>query len=145
MFPEHVIEYIESQRVSVLSFEMLDGSPHGSTVHFAYDPDSNVFFFETSLGYRKSEVLLGKEKTRASLVIGVTESEMKTLQIDGECRILKDEEKELFDKVYFAKFPDKKEKNYGKPIVLFLFTPNWWRFTDWTTPDGKVIIGSDVN
>lgn len=143
MFPKHVIEYINPQRVSVLSLEMLDGSPYGSTVHFAYDPESNVFLFETSLGYKKSEVLLGKEKTRASLVIGVDESNMKTLQIDGESRLLKDDEKDLFDKVYFAKFPDKKEKNYGKPVVLFLFTPTWWRFTDWTGPDGKVIIGTD--
>lgn len=143
MFPENVINYINQNRVGVLTLEMLDGAPHGSTVHFAYDQDTNIFFFETSLGYKKSEVLLGKEKTRASLVIGVTESEMKTLQIDGEVRLLKDDEKDLFDKVYFAKFPDKKEKNFGKPIVLFLFTPTWWRFTDWTGPDGKVIIGSD--
>ena len=140
MFPENVQNYINQNRVGVLALEMLDGTPHGATLHFAYDKETDIFFFKTSSGYKKSEVLLGKEKTRASLVIGFDEVEMKTLQMDGEARILKDEEKDLFDKVYFGKFSD---KSHSDSEVLFAFIPKWWRFTDWKTLEGKKIIGSD--
>jgi len=83
MTPE-ILDYIESQRVGVLAVEMLDGSPHGATVHFAHTNDPLVFFFETYKEYRKAEPILKNKKTRATFVIGSDESNMKTFQLDGE-------------------------------------------------------------
>jgi len=142
MLPE-IIEFINSQRICVLALEMLDGSPHGSTVHYAYDEKSGTFFFETYSTYRKGEVLAKKSTVRASIVIGVDESNMKTLQLDGEARLITSEEKENYDKVYFEKFPNKKEKSVDPKFVFFCFTPKWWRYTDWTKKDGKKIICSE--
>ncbi len=138
-----IIDFINSQRICVLALEMLGGSPHGSTVHFAFDESSLTFFFATSKTYRKAEVLEKKTKTRASLVIGFDESNMKTLQIDGEALLVGEGEKELFDKVYFEKFPEKIGKVHGGlGNVFFKFVPTWWRYTDWTGKDGKKIITS---
>ena len=138
-----ILDYIKTQRVGVLAVEMMDGSPHAATVHFAHSESPLVFFFETSQGYRKCEPLFGREVSRASFVIGSTESNMQTLQLDGEVRLVKEDEQTFFDNVYFGKFPEKVGKNYaGKENVFFQFTPTWWRFTDWTTPEGKVILTS---
>lgn len=141
MIPE-IIDFIKSQRVAVIAIEMLDGSPHGATVHFAFDENNNTFLFETCRDYRKAEPLFGREVSKASLVIGFDENNMKTLQIDGEVKIIKPEEQEHFDEVYYGKFPTKKGKYYGSPAVFFSFTPTWWRFTDWTKPEGKFILTS---
>ena len=142
MQPE-ILTYIQSQRVGVLAIEMLDGSPHAATVHYAHGEDTHVFYFETSNKYRKSEALLGRSVNRASLVIGASETEMKTLQLDGEVRVITAEEKSAFDDIYFKKFPEKKAKAENNPdIISFVFSPLWWRFTDWTAPEGKKIITS---
>lgn len=138
-----ILNYIKSQRVGVLAVEMLDGSPHGATVHFANTENPVQFFFETYREYRKAEPLFGREITRASFVIGSDESNMKTLQLDGEIRLIKPQEKELFDEIYLGKFPEKIEKSKDPKFVFFTFIPKWWRFTDWTTPSGKIILTSE--
>jgi uncharacterized protein YhbP (UPF0306 family) len=140
---QDILDYIKSQRVGVLAVEMLDGSPHAATVHFANTENPLQFFFKTHKGYRKCEPLYGKEITRASFVIGSDESNMKTFQADGEVRLIKEEEKELFNDVYLGKFPEKKEKPKGPDDVFFTFIPKWWRFTDWTKPEGKLILTSE--
>ena len=142
---KRIIDFLKTQRTCVLAVEMLDGSPHAATVHFAHTEEPLVFYFETSKLYRKSEPLFARENSRASLVIGTDESIMKTLQLDGTARLIKDEELDQYNKVYQEKFPEKKEKSNDPNFVRFLFTPTWWRFTDWTGPQGKVILTSEDN
>lgn len=137
---QEVLDYLKTQQVGVLAVEMLDGSPHAATVHFAHTEEPLVFYFETNREYRKAEPLFGREKTRAFFVVGFGEGEMKTLQMDGVVQLLQLDEKAIIDSVYFSKFPKKKEKADGNPkVVFFKFTPNWWRFTDWTALEGKKI------
>ena len=143
MTPE-VINFIQAQRVAVIALEMMDGSPHAATVHFAFDESTQIFFFETSRAYRKCEPLFGREVSRASIVIGFDQNNMKTLQMDGEVKLITPGKQAHFDEVYYAKFPMKKGKTYGSPAVFFSFTPTWWRYTDWTKPEGKLILSSEV-
>lgn len=138
-----ILDFVKKQRAAVLAVEMMDGSPHAATVHFANSDNPLVFYFETNKTYRKSEALFGREKTRASLVVGTTEEEMKTLQLDGVVELLKDEDADKYVSIYLGKFPEKKEKSKGPEFVRFTFTPTWWRFTDFTAPTGKTIISSE--
>jgi len=140
---QEVLDYLKTQTICVLAVEMNDGSPHGATVHFAHNEDPFMFFFETDREYRKSEPLLKKEVTRATLVIGVDEKNKITFQLDGEVRLLKEDEKELFNRVYFSKFPNKEKKIADPNSLFFVFIPTWWRFTDYTTPHGKIVFTSN--
>lgn len=146
-FSKEVINFLDTQRVGVLAVEMLDGSPHAATVHFAYTISEGVtkaiFYFETYKEYRKAELLLQRGAARASFVVGCDESNMKTFQVDGTIQFLKPEEITVFETVYLEKFPEKKEKSKDPKFVCFSLVPTWWRFTDWTTPDGKTIFESD--
>ena len=137
-----VLDYLKTQHIGVLAVEMMDGSPHGATVHFAHSEDPFVFYFETNRQYRKAEALHGRPQSRASFVIGVDESQPKTLQMDGVVRLLTDAEKEAFATIYFTKFPKKEEKSADPSFVAFVFEPTWWRFTDYTLPEGKLIVTS---
>lgn len=140
MHPE-ARKFIDENRICVLAVEMLDGSPHAATLHFASSGEQPVFVFKTSRQYRKSEALFGREKSRASFVIGFEESEkQKAFQADGSVRLIKEEEKEYVD-AYLKKFPEKEVK-YATDILL-LFTPTWWRYTDWGKPEGKTVYLSD--
>lgn len=137
---QEMLAFLRTKRVGVISVEMLDGSPHGAAVHFAHTEKPLAFIFLTDRKYRKSEPLLNRGITRASLVIGSSEDEMKSLQIDGEAALSEDQE---LKKIYFSKFPDKLGKYQGPDDIFFTFTPTWWRYTDWRKPEGKVILTSD--
>lgn len=136
------LAYVARERVCVFAIEMLDGSPHASTVHFAHAGEAPTFIFLTEKKYRKAEPLFGKPQSRASMVLGFLEGKMQTLQMDGVAEVLKEVDIELRD-AYFAKFSEKKLKLDESNNFFFKFTPSWWRFTDWTRPEGKTIYLSD--
>lgn len=142
--PQEVLDYIATQRVGVLAVEMPDGSPHGATVHFAHSTCPIMFWFETNKEYRKTEALVHRPTSRASFVIGFDEIASKTLQLDGVVRLLNSEaENDTFKTIYLHKFPDKVEKAKDHKFTPFLFTPTWWRYTDWTKLEGKLILSSE--
>ena len=138
-----ILDFLNTQRVGVLAVEMLDGSPHAATLHFAHTENPFILYFKTDREYRKSEPLHGRPVSRASFVIGTSEKEMKTLQLDGTVQIVKPVEQTAFDIVYYKKFLDKTKDPNDNDAVYFTFTPTWWRFTDWKTPNGKMILTSD--
>lgn len=138
---DDILSFIQSQRVGVLAVEMLDGAPHAATVHFA--TDASTFIFETSRNYRKSELLLANGSARASFVVGFSEgADSKTLQLDGTVRLLGEGDESLKE-AYLAKFPEKAAKAADPENIFFALTPTWWRFTDWSRPEGKTVILSD--
>lgn len=141
--PNEILDFLTSERVGVLAVEMLDGAPHGATVHFAIANETPVFVFETSRSYRKSEPLLANGTARASFVVGFVEGkDSKTLQLDGEARLLKESDDALKE-AYLAKFPEKAAKATDPANMFFSFTAQWWRFTDWSGPERKRILLSD--
>jgi len=140
--PPEVLEYLRGERVGVLAVQMPDNSPHAATVHFAHTESPFVFYFETNRSYRKAEPILTQPVTRASFVVGTDEKQMKTLQLDGEIRLITDEQ--IITDVYLAKFPNRTAKRAADPdnTIFFSFTPTWWRFTDWNQPKEKRILSS---
>ena len=141
MHPE-ALAFVASQRVCVFAVEMMDGSPHAATVHFAHHGDAPTFIVLTERRYRKAEPLFGRPASRATVVLGFAEGKMQTLQIDGNAERLTDADNALRE-AYFSKFPDKRAKCNEPDDFFFKFTPTWWRFTDWSKPVGKTVYLSD--
>lgn len=134
-----ILEFLKSQRVGVFAIEMLDGSPHGATMHFAHIDEPFTIIFKTSRNYRKSEVLLGREISRGTFVVGFEEgSKSKTLQLDGDTQVVNENENNHID-AYHAKFPEKLDKSSNPDNLFFKFTPKYWKFSDWSGPDGKKV------
>ena len=138
---QNILDYLKTQRVCVLAVQMPDGSPHAATLHFASSDDGSRFFLLTSPGYRKAEAIRDGKVSPASLVIGTSEGDMKTLQLDGVVRLVNTDEQQLFNEIYYKALPEKQGK--FPDGMAFVFLPTWWRFTDWTTPQGKTIICSE--
>lgn len=138
---KEIIEYLNSQNIGVLALEMPDGSPHAAAMHFALSKDGLAFYFETNKKYRKAEALLGVESVPASLVVGASESNPRTLQVDGAACIIPEKEKAAFEEAYFAKFPNKKAKAADPDLIFFKLTPTWWKYFDFST-NPKVVLES---
>lgn len=135
---EEISAYLNSQRIAVLTVLLPDGQPHASSIHFANDEDFN-FFFQTSADSRKATDLTTTPR-KAALVVGFDESHMVTLQLEGEVRLIKPEEVEHYNNIYLGKFQMKVEKEEDATTARLIFTPTWWRYTDWTKPEGRLVL-----
>lgn len=142
---QEILEFLKSNRISVLAVGMLDGTPHASTVHYAATEQEPLqFFFKTSRNYRKAEPLLAGQTAKASVVVGFNETEMKTFQADGEVRLASGDELETLREVYYNKFPEKKAATEKPDSIFLTFLPTWWRYTDWgSSTDKKIILSTD--
>lgn len=120
-----VLEYLKTQSVCVLAVEMPDGSPHAATVNFTHVEDPLTLVVMTGPTSRKHEAL-SKGVIRASMVVGVNDNDMRTLQMNGHASFSQHDD---LQKLYYDKFPE--AVHMFKKDVLITFTPTWWRFTDW--------------
>jgi len=136
---EEMIQFLNKERISVFAIKMLEGEPHASTMHLAYNSDDFTFVFMTSPEYRKCTPLRNTRENPASIVIGFNEQEMKTVQMDGLAQISATEEDLT---LYFKKFPEKADQY--KNDVFFTFKPTWWRYVDWNKPEGKTVLDSET-
>lgn len=139
-----LISFIEKHRVSVLTTLLKNGSPHSATMHYSHQKRPLKFFFSTENTSRKCEDLLDGKKTKASMIIGLSEDEMVTLQMDGIIRAIFDPKTLTIAKsVHYPKHPNS-QKYENDPATIFLeFSPEWWRFTDYNT-DPITIFSSET-
>lgn len=137
---ERINNFLTAERLGVLAVELLDGSPHAATMHFAHIAEPFTILFVTSKSYRKAERILQSGETRASFVVGVSEQSLKTMQIDGIIRSITDEQT---INSYLQKFPEKKEKIDNPEELLLALTPTWWKFEDYKAPEGQKTIESN--
>lgn len=135
-----ILNFIKNQRICVFGIEMMDGSPHAATLHYALQGDPLTFIFQTEKSYRKSEPLFGKKISRATLVIGTNEGDMRTFQADGNAELFTDDN---LREVYLNKFPKNREGANDPEVVFFVFTPILWKFSDYTKSEGKTVYTSD--
>lgn len=128
MQPE-ILEYLSTQSVCALAVITPEGTTHAATMHFAY-PDNMSIYLGTSRTSLKFKSLSESPVISASLVMGVEESSMTTLQIDGTLEVVSAEEYAQFREIYLGRFPEKKEKVESENFAPLKFVPKWWRFTD---------------
>lgn len=137
---QQVLDFLNTNRVGVLSVLLKDGSPHGATVHFSHQNSPTKFFFLTDRTYKKCEALLEGNAVRASFVLGFSEDEMKTLQLDGTVRTVSDAgELTALKEVHFKKIPTAKQYENDPDSVFLKFIPTWWQYTDYNTkPETRI-------
>lgn len=120
------LELLVREKVCVLSVCMPDGGCHGATMHFSHLVDPLIIYIQTE----STSVKCRKLPTKASVVVGVSEETMQTLQMDGGIAQISDD-LALIHKVHYAKHPGA-EKYKNDPTTVFLaFTPSWWRYSDY--------------
>ena len=76
-----ILDFLKTERISVLTVLQPDGTPHSATVHFSFDEENSKFFFQTNNITVKAQSLINNPNGPSSLVIGFSEDAWKTLQI----------------------------------------------------------------
>ncbi len=139
-----ILKFLEKHGVCSLTVSLPDGSIHGAALHFSHSNDPFALYFSTKKTTRKCQGLLNGETVQGSFVVGFSEEEWITVQMDGEVKAILDKnELEKIYKIHYSKHPDiEKYKDQPDKIVLS-FTPKWWRYSDYS-PDTPIIISSDT-
>ena len=136
---QKIIDFLDKERIAVLSVIQEDGCPHAASVHFSHDADPFRIYIQTSRTSKKAQPLLEGSISKAAMVVGFSEEEWVTVQMQGDIRILSDQtEADQAYMVHYKKSPDA-EKRRGPDTVILEFVPTWIRYTDFKT-NPKTII-----
>ena len=128
-----IIAFLTSHRVCSLTTLLLEGSPHGAALHYSHQEDPLLLYFSTENTSRKVEALLNGKSAKASVVIGFSEEEWITLQMDGEVTVVNNDQLKEVHKIHYAKHPDSAKYKDDPETIFLAFTPTWWRYTDYNT------------
>ncbi len=132
MNPE-VLGFLSHHKICSLTTLLLDGSPHAAVLHYSHTTNPLTIYVGTENTSRKMEALVKNKSGKASLVIGFSDEEWKTLQMDGDVHVISPEEAEKIQAIHYKKHPGA-EKFKNNPETIFIkFTPSWWRYSDYTT------------
>lgn len=122
--------FIKNHRISVVSILQKDNLVHGATMHFAFDPEKQIFYFMTGKNTKKVQSILEGEDANASLVIGFYEEDPATFQAEGVISLVKEDNKQSGWEVYLKKMPHRASGKDDEKVVLLQFIPTWGRFSD---------------
>ena len=136
-----VIDFITKNRVCVLAVVLSDGTPHTATLHYSEQPEPLRLYFSTTRSSKKFTAFKEAESTQASVVIGFSEEEWLTLQMNGEVRVVPAGRLTDVHQVHYQKHPDAEQYKDSPNTVFLEFTPTWWRYTDFNT-DPETILTS---
>lgn len=135
-----MVDFLTKNRVCALTTLLPDGSPHAAALHYSFKQTPFELYFSTENTSKKCEGLLNGETVKASAVVGISEEEWITLQMDGTATLIKStDDLAAIQTMHYAKHPNS-EKFKDDPATVFLkFTPVWWRYTDYTSKPPTIL------
>jgi len=138
-----VLKFLQRHRICVLTTLLKNGQPYSASLHYAFNEKPLYFVVWTGEKTRKLGGLKKGEASKASMVIGFSEEEWLTMQMEGEVKWVsnKEELREIW-KCYSQKFAEPETYEDSEGSALLKFTPKWWKYTE-VKPEPKVVISSE--
>ena len=126
-----VLDFLNKHRVCCLTTLLKEGSPHAAAMHYSHIPKPFEIYIQTENSSKKCESLLGGNSAKASVVVGFSEDEFKTLQLDGDIQILNKNKLATVHKIHYEKHPEAKQWKDDPATIFLVFKPTWWRYTEY--------------
>lgn len=130
MTKQELYQFLASRDLAVLATINAEYKPEAALVAYAVTPDLAIVF-DTVKSSRKYPNLIANP--RIALVIG-WDYEI-TVQYEGEAEPARHEDREI----YFAKFPDGRDRLSWPGIVHFKVRPLWIRYSDFNRTSDRVV------
>ncbi|OGM29896.1 hypothetical protein A2630_03970 [Candidatus Woesebacteria bacterium RIFCSPHIGHO2_01_FULL_44_10] len=128
---QKVLEFLRKERVCSLTTLLKDGTPHSAAMHFSHLGSPLAFYFSADKAGSKCEDLLDGIPKKAAVVVGFSEEEWITLQMEGKIQVVSDPQAVAeIKKIHYVKNPSSKEFESDPGTIFLEFTPTWWRYTD---------------
>ena len=130
MTKEFIYSKLQQHRLAVLATVEEGGRPQAALVGFAVTPDLEIVF-DTVRTSRKFSNLIANP--RVALVIGWKNE--TTIQYEGIVRELGEGEGMEYKEVYYAVYPDGRQRAVEWPgLTHFVIRPSWIRYSNFNDP-----------
>lgn len=126
-----VLDFLGKNRVGVLAVQLKDKSPHAAAMHYSHLATPLEIYIQTENTSRKCQAIIKGGTVRAAFVVGFSEEEFKTLQINGNIKVVSKSKLPSLYKVHYKKHPDAKKWKDDPATVFLVFKPTWWRYTEY--------------
>jgi PPOX class probable F420-dependent enzyme len=133
-----LIRFLQAQRLGVVSTLGPDGAPQSAVVGIGTS-DRGEIVFDTLGTSRKAANL--RRDARVSLVVWEGE---RTVQIDGRADEPTGPERDRLREVYFAAYPDGRDRLAWPHLTHFRIVPTWARWSDFAATPEPVILEVDL-
>lgn len=126
-----ILNFLNNNRVSIFTTLLSDGSPHSAALHYSHIEEPLTLYFSTENTSRKCQDLLTGKTVKASVVVGFSEQEWITLQLNGHARLVSDSlELKSAKAIHYPKHPNSQKFENDPSTVFLAFTPTWYRYTE---------------
>ena len=122
-----LVSFMRRHRLAIEASVSAHGGPQAAVVGFAVS-DVGELFFDTLSTTRKCRNL--RQDPRIALVVGWDEE--RTVQYEGIADEPSGAELARLKELYFAVFPDGRERERWPDITYFRVRPIWARYSDFT-------------
>jgi general stress protein 26 len=129
-----LLEFIRRHSLGVEATVSPAGAPQAAVVGFVVN-DAFELFFDTLDQTRKFQNL-GRDP-KIAFVIGWDEE--RTVQYEGIADVPRGAELERFQGIYFAKFPEGRERQLWPGLVYVRVRPRWIRYSDFREATPEVV------
>ena len=138
MTRSQLIRFVQLQRLGVVSSLAADGAPQSAVVGIATS-EAGEIVFDTLGTSRKARNL--RRDPRVSVVVWENE---RTVQLDGRADEPTGTELDRLREVYFATYPDGRERLAWPGLTHFRIVPTWGRFSDFEASPAPLIVELDL-
>ena len=118
--------FMARQRYAVVSSVSGEGIPQSALMGIAVTPELEIVF-DTVKTSRKYPNLV--ERAKCSVVVGW--EGQQTVQFEGVAVELRGEELQRYQEIYFAVWPEGRERLRWPAIAYFVVRPRWIRYSDY--------------
>src|SRR5262245_7999542 len=132
-----LLQYLRSHKFAVQASVSPANAPQAAVVGFVVNDDLEVFF-DTLESTRKAFKLCRNSKI--ARVIGcLSHGDERTVQYEGPADEPRGAELNALKQLYFARFPDGRERQTWPGLTYFRARPTWIRFSDFNLDPPRIV------
>lgn len=129
MTREDVLTFMRTHSLGVQASVSATHCPQAAVVGFVVT-DAFEIVFDTLITSRKA-VNMRRNQRCAFVIGGLNDGDERSVQYEGMADRPKGGELERLKELYFARFPDGRERQYWPGLIYLRVKPRWLRFCDW--------------
>lgn len=132
-----LLEFLRSRRYAVQSSLHRSGAPQSAVVGIAVSDDFEIVF-DTLTTSRKGQNL--RRRAEIAFVFGSLEgNDQRTVQYEGRADEPTGAERARLTELYFAVFPDGRERQKWPGLTYIRATPTWLRYSDYNVDPPEIV------
>ncbi|HET9180377.1 MAG TPA: pyridoxamine 5'-phosphate oxidase family protein [Terriglobia bacterium] len=129
MTREEVLQFMRTHSLGVQAAVSTTSCPQAAVVGFVVT-DAFEIVFDTLATSRKAAYL--RQNPHCAFVIGgLTDGDERSVQYEGMADEPAGTDLHYLKELYFARFPDGRERQHWPGLIYIRVKPRWLRFSDW--------------